>query len=206
MLNKSDGSDLPTRTRNDSLESVWNRWYCETDWLMPLSKSASRSWKRGAFPADDLLAVLESQPGNCRRALKAISLGGRGGVGFPYLSVREFPLLSLVLSASETRSRLVTIGGNYFIAFFFWPISHPRLSGRDGQKNAIPYSGLCALLIHRALALYLIMELTIQTVLKLLEPIPQEYRESAFPLLLNHALTMDRWLTFIIKKSAWKNN
>jgi len=40
------------------------------------------------------------------------------------------------------------------------------------------------------------MELTIQTVLKLLEPIPQDYRESAFPLLLNHALTMDR-LTYV---------
>jgi hypothetical protein len=39
------------------------------------------------------------------------------------------------------------------------------------------------------------MEPKIQFVLQLLEDIPTEYRESAFPLLLNHSLTMER-LTF----------
>lgn len=64
-----------------------------------------------------------------------------------------------------------------------------------GLKISIHCSGLFCfyfIFINRDLSLYIIMESLIQTTLKLLDSLPIDYRESAFPLLLNHALTMER--------------
>ena len=79
MLNKSDGSDLPTRTRNDSCSSQ-----SETDDLRDrltyAFKQVSQSVvKAGAFPLwTTLLAVLRVNQATVGELSKAKSLGGRG--------------------------------------------------------------------------------------------------------------------------------
>ena len=67
-----------------------------------------------------------------------------------------------------------------------------RASGEIRYSDSLLWVDKTYLLIYKYKVFIPYMDLLIQQVLKSLQTVPEQYRESAFPLLLNHVLTTER--------------